>query len=171
MNNVMIDLETLSTRSDAVIIQLAAVKFEFKSDNHETFCMNIDPISSKKYGMSIEQSTVQWWKEKSPDVIKSVFSDQHSIETVLDAFNRFIGPDSRDMIFWCQGASFDFPVLQWSYTATNRQSPWKYWNQRCSRTVYGICDLDWKNYPRVGNFHNGLDDCLTQIRALKECLA
>lgn len=171
MMNIMFDLETLGTSANSIILSLAAVKFEFGSDKTEVYSVNIDPKTSKKYGMISNPATIQWWKEQKPEALKSLMINQISIEEALDGFTEFVGPKWKDMIFYCQGASFDYPILQWSYDATGRNAPWKYWNQRCARTILSLCDIDMRTYPRVGTYHNAVDDCLTQIKALKEALA
>lgn len=171
MYSIMFDLETLGTSSNSIILALAAVKFEFGSDETEVYSVNIDPKTSKQYGMISNPATIQWWKEQKPEALKAFMTNQISIEEALDGFTEFVGPKWKDTVFYCNGASFDYPILQWSYDATGRTAPWKYWNQRDARTLYAICGIDMRTYPRVGTYHNAVDDCLTQIKALKECLA
>lgn len=171
MKSIMLDIETLGTTANSIILSIAAVKFEFGNDNTEVYSVNIDPKSAKKYGMISNPSTIQWWKDQRQEALKAFMTNQISIESALDGFTDFVGPDWKDTIFWVNGASFDYPILQWSYDATGRTAPWKYWNQRDARTLYAICGIDMRSYPRVGTYHNAVDDCLTQIKALKECLA
>ena len=171
MKSIMLDIETLGTTANSIILSIAAVKFEFGNDNTEVYSVNIDPKSAKKYGMISNPDTIRWWKEQNPEALKAFMSNQISIESALDGFTDFVGPEWKDTIFWVNGASFDYGILQWSYDATGRTAPWKYWNQRCARTIYAICGINMRTYPRVGTYHNAVDDCLTQIKALKECLA
>lgn len=171
MKSIMLDIETLGTTANSIILSIAAVKFEFGNDNTEVYSVNIDPKSAKKYGMISNPSTIQWWKDQRQEALKAFMTNQISIESALDGFTDFVGPQWKDTIFFVNGASFDYPILQWSYDATGRTAPWKYWNQRDARTLYAICGIDMRSYPRVGTYHNAVDDCLTQIKALKECLA
>ena len=170
MMNIMLDLETLGTRPSSVILTIAAVKFEFASDQIETFSMNIDPKNSKTFGLTTDPDTVQWWKEQNPEALKAFMKDPVSLETAIDSFIEFVGPKTSKMVFWANGASFDYPILESSFRAVGRPYPWKYWNCRCARTIYSVFGLNMKEYPRVGVYHNAVDDCLTQIKALKECL-
>ena len=171
MKSIMFDIETLGTTANSIILSIAAVKFEFGNDNTEVYSVSIDPKSSKKYGMISNPSTIQWWKDQRQEALKAFMTNQISIESALDGFTDFVGPEWKDTIFWVNGASFDYPILDWSYKKTGRTPPWKYWNQRDARTLYAICGIDMRTYPRVGTYHNAVDDCLTQIKALKECLA
>lgn len=167
MQNLMLDIETLSTRANAIILSIAAVRFEFKSDKIETFNVNIDPKSCAKYGMVKDADTVRWWQEQNSEALKGFMKDPISLEDALTQLSIFADPKD---VWWCNGANFDYPIIEWSYKALDRRVPWKYWNLRDVRTIYAICDLNMKEYPRVGTYHNALDDCLTQIKALKECL-
>lgn len=170
LNNVMIDVETLSTRPDAVIIQIAAVKFEFKSDKTENFVANCSMKSSIELGLHTDKATLDWWKEQPPEVLKSILKDTIPISDSINQFIDFVSP-SKDMVFWANGMNFDYPVIESTCRALDVPVPWKYWNLRDTRTVYSIFGLDWRNYPRIGSYHNAIDDCLTQIKALKECLS
>lgn len=171
MKSIMFDIETLGTSANSIILSIAAVKFEFGSNSTEIYSANIDPRSSKQYGMVSNQTTINWWKDQRPEALKALMTNQISLDDALDGFTEFVGPEWKDTIFYCQGASFDYPILQWSYDATGRTAPWKYWNQRCSRTILSVCDIDMRTYPRIGTYHNAVDDCLTQIAALKDALA
>lgn len=167
----MIDLETLSTASNAIIISIAAVKFSFTNDSIEAFSVNVDPKSCKQLGMVASPDTIAWWKNQRTDALKAFSKNQITIEDALNDLTNFVGVSNiKDTVFWCNGANFDFPILEWSCKACDREAPWKWWNLRDARTIYAISGLDMHNYPRVGTYHNAVDDCLTQINALKECL-
>lgn len=171
MKNVMIDCETLGKSPSSVIISLAAVKFEFGSDATEVFSINFDPKSSKKYGMTTDQDTIDWWKNQPKEAIQAFMSNQVPIESGMDAFLDFLGPERLQFVYWANGSTFDFPLVDWTLKAINKPIPWKYWNCRDARTIYSICGINMKTYPRIGQHHNAVDDCLTQIKALKEALA
>lgn len=168
LEHVMIDLETLSTKPNAVIVTLAAVKFSFDSDETETFCMNINPHESKALGLHISEDTLEWWKGQDPAATKAWMHSQHSLTDVLNAYDKFI--TDPNLFHWANGLSFDMPILDSSYDVLGRKAPWKYWNQMDARTVIKLAGVDPKKEPRVGVFHNAVDDCLTQIANLKKAL-
>lgn len=170
LSQIMVDVETLSTHPNAVIIQIAAIKFEFSSDMTEQFIMNSSIKSSTDLGLHVDTSTIEWWKSQPTSTLKSVTTGAVPIQDVMSKFVEFVG-NPKDIVFWCNGMNFDFPIIESTCRALNIKTPWRYYNLRDARTVYAICNLDWKNYPRIGSYHNGLDDCLTQIKALKECLS
>ena len=69
MSDIMIDLETLSTRNDAVILTIGAVKFNINKELDKTkqLYMRINLQSCKNLKMHTDRSTVKWWKEQSKE--------------------------------------------------------------------------------------------------------
>lgn len=170
MNQIMLDIETLAASTNAVIVSIAAVKFSFSSDETQDFQVNCDPVSGKSYGMIVEKDTIEWWMRRPAEVRNAWKKDPQPLEVALDKLTEFIGPNWKNNIWWCQGASFDYPILQWNYKTLNKNVPWFFPNLRDTRTIYNVFDLDMKTFPRVGDYHNSIDDCKTQIAALKACL-
>lgn len=170
MKNVMIDIETLGSASNAVIVSIAAVKFNFGNDDQESFYTNCNIKSSIERGMGTDASTLQWWKDQPEAVQKALLKDQLPIDQALDKLTEFLGDSVKDMSMWANGIAFDYPILEWSYKACGKTAPWKYYNVRDARTIYKVMDLDLREFPRVGDHHNALDDCRTQIAALKSVL-
>jgi len=167
--NICVDLETLSTRSNAVIVTLAAVRFDLKTDEQEIFCVNINPVEGKKLGLHISQDTLDWWMKQPPEAVKAWQHSRIGITEALTQFNEWCG-ETKDTNFWCNGTNFDFPVLESSYEVVDMKEPWRYFNLMDMRTIYKVAKLDFKKFPRVGQHHNAVDDCRTQIAALKACM-
>lgn len=169
LDHVCVDLETLSTRSNAVIVTIAAVKFNFSSDSVETFSVNVNPLESKALGLHISKDTLEWWRVQKPEATKAWMNSRMGLSEALDEFDNFCG-NAKDKNFYSQGINFDFPILESSYEALGRKEPYRYWNLRDTRTIYWLAGLDTKNEPRIGTYHNAIDDCLTQIAWLKKSL-
>jgi len=170
MNNIMLDIETLGTSSNSIIVSIAAVAFNFKDDITEDLLLNCSPKSSKALGMVSDADTVQWWAEQPAEVRNAWMVDQRPITDALTTLSEFAGTQWKNVVWWSNGMNFDFPVLEWSYKAATIPVPWKYWNLRDVRTVYSVFDLNFREFPRVGKYHNAIDDCKTQIAALKSVL-
>ena len=169
LDHICIDLETLSTRSNAVIVTIAAVKFNFLGDTVEKFCINVNPREGKLLGLHISKETLDWWRLQRPEATKAWMTSQVGLGDALDQLDAFCGP-SKHTMYYSQGINFDFPILESSYEVLERQSPWKFWNLRDTRTIYWLAGLDTKTEPRIGTYHNAIDDCLTQIAWLKKSL-
>ena len=61
--NVMVDLETMSSRADASICSIGAVKFEGK-EILDTFYCTVDLKSCKDAGLRVSMDTVEWWSRQ-----------------------------------------------------------------------------------------------------------
>jgi len=164
-----IDLETLSTQSDAVIVTIAAVKFRFDTDETEKFCVNVNPREGKELGLHISKDTLDWWRLQNPEAVKAWQHSQIGLSDALDQFLEFV-PSSKTMKFYCQGTNFDFPVMESSFRVTGKREPWKFYNLVDIRTICWLASFDYKNAPRVGEYHNALDDCMTQISWIKQII-
>jgi hypothetical protein len=67
------------------------------------------------------------------------------------------------MRLWGNGASFDNAILAHAYARCGATPPWKFWNDRCYRTVAALTAT-----PRQqgGTHHNALDDARSQAEHL-----
>ena len=168
----MLDLETLSTDPNAVIVTIAAVRFSLSLNNNETedFFVNINPLSSKSYGLHINKNTLDWWKNQKPDALKAWQHSQVDLSEAVTKFLEFTGDDDKYSHYWANGMSFDEPILRTSIKVVGKKEPWKYWNFHDARTAYYLANFNTRDAPRVGNYHSALDDCKTQISWLKTCL-
>lgn len=170
LNNIMVDIETIGSAPSGIIVSIAAVKFNFHNDDCEKFIVNCDVSSSKKLGMLMDASTIQWWATQPKSARDAWMVNPQPITKALTDFKEFVGYNWKDAVFWANGSQFDFSILNWSFNATEIEPPWKYWNIRDARTAYSIFGLNLREFPRVGEYHNALDDCMTQIAALKSVL-
>lgn len=163
----MIDLETWSTRSNAAILSIGAVKFN--ADNYEVvdkFYCNVDPQSCKAIALHFCPDTIEWWKG-NPDAFAQTKTARIPIEQAITDFLEWCGDCSKTEI-WANGAAFDLPIIEWPIRYFDKKIPWQFWNVRDARTVYKLAKLDTKTFAaREGTFHNAVDDCITQVKMLK----
>jgi hypothetical protein len=173
MSDVMIDLETLSTKNNAIILTIGAVKFNINKELDKTkqLYMRINLQSCKNLKMHTDRSTVKWWKEQSKEAQYEVFDhpDRIDIKDALAALTDFI-KDARTV--WANSPNFDCVILENAFNKCKMTVPWKFWNLRDSRTVYALARLNLttfrKNIEDEKSAHNALNDCIIQILALKE---
>ena len=169
--NVMIDLETLSTANNALVLSIGAVKF-LDGAIIDRFHVGIDPRSSQAYGLHIDADTVLWWMHEDRtnarnEMLKEVDGaawdgDNIDLYSALDGFAQWYGTESLPT--WGNGATFDNVILRNAFKATNIECPWKFWHDRCYRTAKAMCP-----YPedeREGTHHNALDDATHQAKHL-----
>lgn len=166
-DNIMVDLETLSTESNAMIVAIGAVTFS-QYDTGETFYQPID-ICARTFGQyHISPSTTQWWMAQNDDA-RAVFHDPRttSLAEALTAFASFVqrftsGPSNVRV--WGNGAAFDNVILANAYRSENLNPPWKFYNDRCYRTYKAMAPSI--QIKHMGTHHNARDDALSQAQHL-----
>lgn len=170
MSDVMIDIETLDTRASAVILSIGAVKFDPNKQGVilEGFHEHIDIDSCLKAGRTVSGSTVLWWLEQENDARNRIVdANRISLHDALAKLSTFIGPNDR---VWGNGAAFDNAVLTAAYDAVGLPAPWKFWNDRCYRTMKSL----YSNVPQpafAGVAHDALDDAVKQALHLQDIFA
>ena len=172
--NVMVDIETLGVKRDAVVLQIGAVVFDENFEIKEKLCHNLSVDAQIACERSVETGALSWWFEQPQELQVSVILpsfDRDKISASVDSYRYFLGFDSK-ATFWSQG-SFDFDILEDLYSPLGG-APWKYYQLRDLRSVMkfaDMCGVDSKairDKAREGrNAHNALDDCLIQIEVLK----
>tara|TARA_R110000868_G_scaffold261331_3_gene519433 strand:+ start:8793 stop:9326 length:534 start_codon:yes stop_codon:yes gene_type:complete len=167
MPHVMIDLETLGTGHDAVILSLGAVKFEpmKPGSDIDSFHVTINPASCLAHGLTVTGDTIMWWLNSERSVARRELLAQPSVDLwdALDGFATWFGGDS--MPVWGNGATFDNVILRTAFEKVGIMCPWAFYHDRCYRTIKGFAlHVDMK---REGTHHNALDDAVSQARHLQ----
>jgi exodeoxyribonuclease VIII len=170
-NEVMIDIETLSTKNNALILTIGAIKFSRNKDiepleSTVNFYKRISIKSCKKLNMDIDNDTVQWWNNQTKDARYEAIEnkDRHDIKDVLIELTEFI----KDCKYiWANSPNFDCVILENAYRCCNLEIPWKYWNLRDCRTIYDLGNTSLKSITTETK-HNSLEDCYNQILCLNK---
>lgn len=171
MNNIMIDIETLGIKPGSIVLSIGAVEFS-ATELGQKFNMHIDSIDAAAHGLTIDASTVKWWFAQNPAAIAAI-SDavKHPMAHVVEAFARAFPKIAKQRV-WCNGASFDFPILTAMYAAVGVKTPWAYYNEMDMRTVKGLVGKSvWdahKAQPTTA--HDGLADAIAQAQSLQAVL-
>lgn len=134
MNNVMLDLETLGTTADAVILSIGAVRFDLDSDRIEenaAFYASVSIDSNLLAGRAIHEDTLIWWMDQTPQA-RVVFTEPKiTLLAALQSFSEWFQADDK---IWSNGANFDIPMLEHAFKQAGMETPWRFWNARCVRT-------------------------------------
>lgn len=159
----MIDLETLGTTADAVILSIGAVKFNLESGDIEdkAFYASVSINSNIDLGRRVSESTLQWWMGQSP-AAQAVFHEQPklTLEAALRELIEWFEHDQRRV--WSNGADFDLPMLAHAFTQLGLTIPWQFFNSRCFRTYKALPAAS--NLPKLKNDHNALRDAVNQAK-------
>ena len=163
---IMLDLETMGNGSNSAIIAIGAVAFDIKGVSGR-FYQQVNLQSSVNAGMEIDASTVLWWLKQS-DAARSAFKDNEKALNIANALIEFsMFCDSAKVCgVWGNGAAFDNVLLSNAYRKLEMKRPWKFWNDRCYRTVKNIYqDIE---FVHSGTHHNAVDDAESQAIHLIE---
>lgn len=161
--DVMIDLETLATSTDAAILTIGAVKFDpYGKDVEEpamdSFYVKVDLDSCDELGLAVNDDTIAWWSQQSKEAQAEAFegTDRIHIRDAFDQLYKFCWGAKR---VWSNGAAFDVPICETVYKRLNKAVPWSFWQVRDVRTAFDL-GIDPKRPPVLA--HHALQDAWNQ---------
>lgn len=162
--NIMLDLETLSIRSNAAILSIGAVVFDIddtsslekwlnstdrflKADAYASeasfYCLvNIQSCIDKR--LAVDGSTIEYWL-MAPEAARLAIARPGGAIHIEAAISRFIlwvqelaEKYGDNICWWSHGASFDLPILQNAYIASGRGQMCNYRHMRDTRTLFAL---------------------------------
>lgn len=171
--DLMIDIETLDTRPTAVVLSIGAVVFNRKDPTvpfeelELTFGTKDCRASQVERGRTIDKSTVAWWKQQSP-AAQQVLREKNvdGVFQALELLEGFIKSQPVEMMVWGNGATFDCVITGSLFESYGMERPWKYWNERCFRTMKGEHGHIIDPIHMEGTSHRAVDDAVYQARVL-----
>jgi DNA polymerase III epsilon subunit-like protein len=173
MTDVMIDLETFSTKCNASILTIGAIKFNRKGHlpplkELDTFYCRIDKESCKAIKLHFDPKVISWWEKQDDDCKYEVFTNEGRIHirNALKDFAKWIGPNKK---IWGHGSVFDCAILNNAYYECGLETPWDFWNIRDTRTIYDIGKVKLSDIPN-NRKHHALHDAYRQIIGVKIAL-
>lgn len=179
MTHIMVDLETLSTRTNAAIIAIGAVKFDVERRVYDKFYRAVAlpcdlrledlllDVDDDWDGFHVSADTVLWWT-KQDKAARAVFTDPAAVP-VQEALLMFANWATRNAAaktikLWGNGAAFDNAILSTAYDLCRMIQPWMFYNDRCYRTI----KAQHPDVPlaRIGTYHNAVNDAESQAAHL-----
>jgi len=172
MTDVMIDIETLSTKPNAVIVSIGAIRFDRnkpldKLENYDQLYMRVSRESCEVLGMDIDHSTVEWWARQDETIRYEALenpTDRLDIKDALKKLNTWFGSSKY---IWGHGDDFDCVILTQAYIKCGQPIPWKFWNTRDTRTLFDIAGVTNRDLPNASK-HHPIHDCYRQLTGLKK---
>ncbi len=164
--HVMVDIETLGKGNNAVILSIGAVKFDPLGEGViDSFYVDVDPESCQALGLKLDASTVMWWLAPEREAGRKALVDakQISLPEALYGFTDWFGEDKP---VWGNGATFDNVILTSAFQACQIEKPWKFWNDRCYRTLKSLAPHI--KLERQGTYHQALDDAISQAKHMQQ---
>ena len=185
--DIMVDLETLGTRQDAIVLEISAVEFNCHTGEiGEVFDAKLDIDEQVQYRRSLNCETLQWWFKQDEEARKNIFDEdvdiiRFNIPWELAEFSNFVercnnkcnsDSDRRVVKLWGNGSLFDLGILQNMYETClpNMKLPWKFWAVNDVRTIVDLNPDVKRNCKFDGTPHCAVDDCKHEIKYLVETL-
>jgi exodeoxyribonuclease VIII len=154
----MHDIETLSSKRNAVILSIGAVIIDINlarivDEFYKTVAVNSQP------NRHIDVSTVRWWFTQDKEVRADTFSGDVSLTNVLQAYANWISKHKIGGV-WSNGADFDNVILRDAFEEVGIACPWHFRQSRCFRTLCSF--IPRMEVPLSGKAHNALTDAQRQ---------
>lgn len=170
-DSIMLDLETMGTGPNAVVVQIGAVAFNSLTGRRYSagaFEIDVDLDSSASAGGVVTEATVNWWEEQGG--FKPT-GDTVTLAVALLGLSKWSGEYPSASRVWAQGPSFDVAIIDGFVQRVGTSEPWKYNAARDTRTVYDLAkQRGWTKPPGVEPTHRAVEDCDVQITALMSAL-
>jgi len=153
MPEYMIDVETLSANPGAACFAIGIVEFRRSGWLGESLEVQID-LADALDGADVSDRTLSWWVDDRPSLLRELQTDAGTQREAVDQVTDFL-PDENDFFVWANGAEFDFGmVLRPLFDRVGESLPWRFYNQRCMRTL--------EVWIPSGTNHHPLDDARRQ---------
>lgn len=164
--DVMVDIETLDTTPNAVILSIGAVAFN-RAGVIDTFYTNISLKDNLKHNRTISEDTFYWWMSQDKQAGKVLGENPTTMYLALHRFLEFMrsNGDIRKLRLWGNGAAFDNVILRdaLSQITLGGAEVWKFYNDMCFRTYVKMNNIE-RVRPTVA--HDALSDALAQTQSL-----
>lgn len=173
MMHFMLDLETLSTETNAVVTQIGLVPFNRDGIVDEGLRINVDPEEQIRHGRHASWSTIEWWLRQSDGARASITAvqDRAAVGEALMLVNRYFaehaGSDPWAPRVWSNGAGFDVPIMESLYKRSRSKCPWNFSRVRDVRTLAALCPDVRRVDPEIA--HDALSDAIAQAKWMVAC--
>ena len=166
--HVMLDIETLATTPDAVVMSVGVVKFDPHTGtpyNKTLWRPDIDEQTERDRHVS--ESTLEWWAKLPQHIQDDAFSEDSRIPVTefMKELNRYcVGADK----IWCQGPQFDMLILENLYIQWGHHFGWQFWQVMDCRTLFQLMPVD----PRKAiqqDLHSADADAYYQAIGVQQC--
>lgn len=180
--DIMVDIETLGTKSDSTIIQLSAVAFDIRTGEQLHTFNQVADITKNEQPLQVTGSTLQWWMKTNKELFATLLTEgKESSEDVLRAFHAWViglAKDPKELYLWGNGILFDNKMIQHQLENLGLSYPIFYRNDRDVRTLLELASVKMgiseqeirervQKKERVA--HNAFDDVLNQIDLVVYC--
>lgn len=166
-----VDIESLGIRPGSIVLSVGAVPFDVERGlENDAFYRRISVMDSMVNGLVADRDTLDWWASQPREAWDCLAEvKEHRLREVFEELAAFVShfcaPKCR---VWMKGPSFDGVLLQEAALRARTGLPWKYFQERCVRT---ICDhIAEPERPADNVKHDALSDAMHQARWVRDAL-
>jgi hypothetical protein len=136
-----IDLETLATSADAVVLEIGAVMFDPEAmELGPEYHAEVEMRAPDNRLRGIDANTLVWWAERVKDGhdMPGMYGGI-SLWQALGGLAAWLAavPRQEDMEVWAWGSDFDFSILRHAHDEAQLALPWRYSRQCDARSFCG----------------------------------
>lgn len=167
----MLDIETLSTEKDALILSIAIVLFDPFGEPGSIIKEYHWPIKLEaQQGGKLSVNTVMDFWFKQPEAAKAMTAlreaKPHITPEVLAETLHNIYNDFPYACVWGNAPSFDCDIVASCIGRAGVDRPWAFWRERCYRTFKAEFGHLIK-VPKAENAHDALSDARAQAKGVQ----
>ena len=161
----MIDIESLDTTPNCVILTIGAVLFDPKGSGIIDR-LELRPTMEDQteiYNRSINEDTLRWWSTQSEAAIEEALGDQGRV-SLAECMETLYKWSWNHNCVWSNGASFDVVVMENAWRQTSDRPnpiPWPFWKVRDTRTLYDVTGVSLKDGGHTTT-HKAVEDAERQ---------
>lgn len=168
----MLDIETLGTQPDAVVLSIGMVAFTAAHGITGRWYARVDIDDQLASGAKIDASTLAWWATQDRSAQIEAFApgnDRLCPWLALSRLCTFFEEQRGDMHarVWANAPAFDCTILRRMAARCTYPVRWDYRDERCYRTVRAIYN-DVAPVASGLGAHHALDDAEYQAVQLME---
>ena len=171
MNHMMVDLETLGTGTDTVVVSAGIVMFDPEAGavhnmHQRHWSLNIQ--DQLDHDRTVTGATIKWWLKQSDEAIRSWNNAEATCAFMQEFEMQFTDfwDDWGAKYIWSHGSVFDVMILESMFGG---RQPWKFYDIRDTRTLLHVSQE--KINRASGTHHNALDDAIAQAHGINEAWA
>ena len=169
-NDIMIDIESLDTSPNCVILTIGAVRFDPRGMG-VVEKLELRPTieeQTDKYNRVINEDTLRWWSTQSEAAMEEAMGDRDrvSFRDCMETLYKFCW--NRRAV-WSNGASFDVVAMESAWRQLDMRIPWPYYTVRDTRTLYEIAGVSLKDAKyKTMTTHKAVEDAEHQALVVQD---
>lgn len=168
--DVMIDIESLDTSPNCVILTIGAVLFNPKGMGILER-LELRPTieeQTERYNRVINDVTLSWWSEQSKEAQEEALGD-HGRVAFKDCMEKLYKFCWNRRAIWSNGASFDVVAMESAWRNLDMRIPWPYYSVRDTRTLYEISGVSLKDAKYLTKTtHKAIEDAEHQALVVQD---